>query len=616
MNKLRNYLILIIGIGYFIGYLGLDRWPTTLYFGDSNGYYLHLVSFFINSDVGDYDQTITSLLEASPNTQDPREDKYGIRLTEKGRRYIKYTLGVPLMETPFFWIAHSLAITINQFTADGWALPYRLIVSSAPIFYILIGFYLIIPVLGQYFSLKAILLSVLSVAFATNLFFQATYVTMAHGFLFFDYCLLILLSHKFHKTPNARDALFLGTVVGLITITRVPEIVSIFIPLLWGITDWKTFKSRIDFFARNFRFLLWAGGGFAMLCSIQMVYWYYVSGKVLFNPYQGEGFNFLQPNVWKGWFHFKNGWLIYTPIMVFSLIGLFFLRQYVPKVLLAFGVCLLFHVYIHYSYYAWSYFPGLGQRPMVEMYPLLIFGLTTTFEKLLHSKWSSWLPLSLLLVFGSLNLFQTWQMKAGIIWSERGNQAFYYETFGLTKPTWEALVTFDATEIQPDTNQLETQSILEVISEVPKISEAILPIVGKALTPVYAFPLEPFSVLKQQLSLADAQPGDWIKLELTGFIAPQNQIWNRDQLLRFGGQFVDEAGKVQKEKTIKIASHIGNPSHSIWTTGDPGVWDTAFFYLKVPRKMKNSWRFNLICKNPDQQKLYFSNLRIHVLKPM
>jgi hypothetical protein len=34
---------------------------STLYYGDPNGYYLHVVSFFVNQDVGDYDQTITSL---------------------------------------------------------------------------------------------------------------------------------------------------------------------------------------------------------------------------------------------------------------------------------------------------------------------------------------------------------------------------------------------------------------------------------------------------------------------------------------------------------------------------------------------------------------------------
>jgi len=59
-----------------------DTWRFTLFHGDANGYYLHVVSFFINNDVVDYDKTINSLQKYSSNSSDPRLDKVGIRLTE------------------------------------------------------------------------------------------------------------------------------------------------------------------------------------------------------------------------------------------------------------------------------------------------------------------------------------------------------------------------------------------------------------------------------------------------------------------------------------------------------------------------------------------------------
>jgi hypothetical protein len=78
----------------------------------------------------------------------------------------------------------------------------------------------------------------------------------------------------------------------------------------------------------HYRWLLLACLGFTAVFSIQIIYWYYVSGHLVFNPYQGEGFNFLEPKIHKGWFDFANGWLVYTPIMGLALIGLFSLSSY------------------------------------------------------------------------------------------------------------------------------------------------------------------------------------------------------------------------------------------------------------------------------------------------
>ena len=149
--KQRNLLLLLIAIVYISGNFILNRWEKTLYYGDSNGYYLHVVSLFVNQDVGDYDKTITTLQEKNPDSGDPREDKYGIRLTEKGKRYIKYTLGVPLMETPFFLVAHAFAKASPKYEANGWSRPYLFVIGFAIIFYVLIGFYLLMKVMEKYF---------------------------------------------------------------------------------------------------------------------------------------------------------------------------------------------------------------------------------------------------------------------------------------------------------------------------------------------------------------------------------------------------------------------------------------------------------------------------------
>ncbi|MEL7121543.1 MAG: hypothetical protein AAFO07_19000 [Bacteroidota bacterium] len=346
--------------------------------------------------------------------------------------------------------------------ANGYGKNYYFVIAFSTVIYVLIGFWLLISTLSKHFKPLTVVLATLSIALATNLFFQATYVTMVHSFLFFDYCLLIYLTDRFFDRPNRWKALAIGLVVGLITITRVPEIISILIPLFWGVTNLKSFRERVQFFIQNYGLLIFAAIGLLLVVSLQLGYWYYTSGKLIFNPYEGEGFNFLKPNIWLGFFDFKNGWLIYTPIMAFSLIGFAFLKRYYASPLIPIIGFILLHTFIHYSYYAWTYFPGLGQRPMVETYALLAFPLAACWQYFLSKKYLVWIPFVAVGFFSWHNLFQTWQMREGIIWSERGNQAFYTATFGQSKGSWKSLVAFDINESQPDTNRLE---LIEVIAQ-------------------------------------------------------------------------------------------------------------------------------------------------------
>lgn len=606
--KQRYLLLLLIAIVYIAGNLTLDRWKTTLYYGDSNNYYLHVVSFFVNQDVGNYDKSIGSLLEVRPDATDARKDKFGIRLTEKGRYYIKYTLGVGVMETPFFLIAHAYAKMSDKYEANGWTRPYFLAVGFAVICYVLIGFNLLIKVLNSYFPKRVTALTVLAIAFATNLFFQSTYLTMAHGFLFFDYCVLIYLTIHFYKSPGIWRALGIGAMVGLIALTRVPEVISALVPLLWGVISWQSLKDRIQFFVKNYSYLLLASIGFFAVFSIQIAYWYYVSGHFFFNPYEGEGFNFLRPNIHKGWLHYANGWLIYTPIMAFSLLGWLFLRKYHPGSQLAIFAFVGLHSFIHYSYYAWTYFPGLGQRPMVETYPLLSFGLAACFLFFTEKKWLSWLPIVLLVFFTWLNFFQTWQMKKGVIWTERANKAFYWETFGTLKSTINSLRAYDTKRFQPDSSQLE---MVEIIVE-ENFEDSTQYSVNREFVHSGQFSfyeVKEYSNLVEG-TLGDIAPCDWLGLSIYAYMKGVDRPWNRDLCEILILEIYDEKGQKQNGSSIPISAYIGNTDHSIWSTGEIDRWGEASFFLEVPKKAKPSWTYKAYIFNPHGQKLYLDDLQL------
>lgn len=605
----QAYVLLPIALLFFSGYLLIDRWGEALYYGDSNSYYLHVVSFWVNQDVGDYGATISSLQAANPGSPDPREDRFGIRLTKRGRRYIKYTLGVPIMETPFFWMAHLFAKRSPNYPADGWSSPYLLAVSLSTIVYLLLGFYLLGRVLCRHFSQRVTALVLLTLAFSTNVFYHATYVTMAHGFLFFDYCLLLYLTERYYGRPTPLKALGIGLIVGLIALTRVPEVISLLIPLLWGVRSWEELRQRWQFFRRRGSHLLLAGLGLLLAFSPQLGYWYYVSGQLYFNPYDGEGFDFLRPMVYKGWFDFSNGWLIYTPVMLLSLIGLFRLPKAAPGRLLPILAFVGLHVYIHYSYYAWTYFPGLGQRPMVETYPLLAFGLGACFEPVLRKRWPAFALLAALGFFTWLNLFQTWQMRKGIIWPERGNTAFYLETFGRLTPSWHSMVAFDTKERQPDTTTLQRRSTFyQAGFEQPGTPHRTTAAAhnGKASMqpPGHDYPLA------DSLELPSAAPGDWLRISLWAYVRAADQTWNRDEGVILFAELVDESGHRRKRRLMRPVSYIGNEAYSIWHAGRPDQWGEAAFFFRLPRRFEESWRLKLYLRNPAGQVVFLDDLRV------
>ena len=584
----------------------MGLWKEMLRGGDSHSYYLHVVSFFIHDDVGQYDRSIAALKEIYPAYSDPRLDPYGIRPTEKGRLYIKYPVGVGVMETPFFLIAHLVAKLSPEYKEDGWSTPYFFFIGISTMCYVLIALSILFSLLTRYFSARTAFITLLTIALATNLFYQSTWVAMAHGFLFFLHTVLIYLTIQFYERPRIRTAIGLGATIGMITITRVPEVLTALIPLLWGVYNRTTLTARIQFIGKHARHLLYAFAAFALVSSIQVFYWHYVSGKLFFNPYSGETLNLLKSHLIGGWFHFSNGWLIYAPVMSLSLLGWFFLRRYYPQALVPSIVFVLLHAYVHYSWYAWTYFPGFGSRPMVETYALLSFSLAAFYLWCTKSRFTQWIPVTCLVLFSALNLFQTWQQSQGIIYSEQHNKAFYVESFGKTKHTLHAMRAWDSKEIQPDTNDLELLSTLVMESFEDSISFNRSDSIKHSGSYSLYDPAE--HTYQVSIPFRQLEGGDWIEIGTAAFMLPQDKPENNTKCALLTCELVDEKGKRIKGRGINIARQIGNVQYSFWSAGETNVWGIASCFIKLPGKRHPEGEIRLGIWNPHHQKIHIDDL--------
>ena len=71
--------------------------------------------------------------------------------TDKGYYALKMTMGMAILYSPFFFIAHSLAKPLG-YKRDGFTLPYRFAIAMGCVFYLAIGLYFLSRVLERYFS--------------------------------------------------------------------------------------------------------------------------------------------------------------------------------------------------------------------------------------------------------------------------------------------------------------------------------------------------------------------------------------------------------------------------------------------------------------------------------
>ncbi len=596
---------------YIFSYMGLDNYKNSFANGDSFGYYLHVVSAFVNGDVGDYDKSIADFKTHYPKCGDPRDDIYGIRKTPKGRYYIKYSVGVGLMETPFFMLAHAVAKTNPNYPADGWSAPYVFFVHLSKIIYIALGFFFLAKLLLKYFDQKSVAFALLAVALASNLFYHGTMLSLAHPFLFFNLSVLLFLVDRFYATPNPRDAILIGIDLGLIALTRVPEVITVGIFLLWGVYSLPTIKNRIKFIKDYFGLYVLAALFMMVVFSLQIAYWYYVSGKLVFNPYEGETFNFLKPKIWQGWFNFKNGWLIYSPMMAFALIGLALFKGKSRVALFAAVFFVLCNAWIHYSYYVWNYYPGMGSRPMIETYPLLAFGLAAFSDRFKSNYLSNALLAFLLIFFSSLNIFQTWQMRKGLIYTQEGSSAFYRESFGKTKLTREAIIAFYSREAQPSmqnlqfidslyTQDFESNSEFNIDSTYKHAKTKVLQINAD----------HPEVHLNLPLDLEATRTKKYIKLEVEAFRPKNAHTYNRRHLENLYVQFVDKQNKNIKWRSSPIMNQIGNPEQSIWSTGRTEQWGKAYLFVKIPSELPQSSRLKVGILNRKKGTLLLDNLTV------
>lgn len=430
---------------------------------DGYGYYVYLPAIFIYGDVEDYafvDQHFTQYEVSS--------EVYQIMEAEDGSKFPIYNIGLAVLWAPAFLATHALVTVTGIAAADGMSYPYQLTVVLMSWLVFFLGLRYLRRLLLLDFPEITVAFTLLGIGLGTNLFYYAVEKPdMTHAYLFAGYALLMW---RFRKTLEKESGGFstgtmfhwanFGLLAGLLCLVRSSEIVLFILPALFGLRNPTALL-------RNFRRTLPAFlVALAIFALFQLTFYKVSTGQWFRDGYAGLGFDWTAPHLYEGFFSYRRGWLVYTPLMALSLMGIFFLRRVWVLPVLVFTIA---NCYLLFSWHIWWYGNTFGSRPVVQSYAVLALPLAALLARLFSlarplnlsdnlaafhgpgKGFSKIIPGGILLVFITLNLFQHWQYNQRIIPLDFTNRTYYWHVFGKTTLDKKDRVYLDTDEKLPAT---------------------------------------------------------------------------------------------------------------------------------------------------------------------
>ena len=389
----------------------LINWDVTSYYSYLPAIFVHkdLKFEFLNNSEVNYAEKHQFWPETAPN----------------GNKVIKTTMGMSVLYFPFFIISHIYSLVNDKVVANGFSKPYEIGLTFSSIFYMMIGLFFLAKVLRSIYDEKKVSFLLFLVFLGTNLFYYATTEPcMSHVYTFSLASVFMYITMKIYEKNNWKFFIFLGLIYGLLFLVRPTNILFILAFLLYKIESFSSLNKRLYWLIQHYKKLTISIVISVLIGSVQFFYWKWATGNWFFNSYVGEQFYFNQPRIIEFLFSYRKGWLVYTPIFVFSFLGLY--KMYVRKNPWFFSILIMLPVlvYLFSSWWCWWFGGGFGMRPMIDYYPLLIIPLGEILSTKISYK--KYILNFILAGFVSLNLFQTLQRRNLVIhWDSMSKESYW-----------------------------------------------------------------------------------------------------------------------------------------------------------------------------------------------
>lgn len=428
LSLLVFWLIIVIVIGTNVKYKHWENKYKIMYV-DVLHYYAYLPATFIHHDL---------TLKFTRTNNSYYSQYFWPRVLPNDNLIILTTMGMSYMYAPFFVAVHYPLKWFGE-AATGYTPPYKIALILSSIFWFTIGLYFLRKLLLRYFSDQVTAFTLIATVLATNLFFYVTdEPAMSHAYSFALYALFIYFVDSWFKNPKTKYSIAIGLLIGVIALIRPSNAVIVLLLPLWGVDSFKSLVDRVKLFFHKYPQILIMLVATILTWIPQVIYWKYVSGQYFVFTYGEKGkFFFDNPQFFRVLLGFRKGWLIYTPIMIFAIIGLIPLWKKNRNLFWAVITFFVFNLWIVCSWWLWWYGGSYGMRALIESYAIMAFPMAAFFSWITqHNKLRGILVASVIvLFFVAHNFFQITQYHTGAIDAIRMTRQAYISSFLKSRPT-------------------------------------------------------------------------------------------------------------------------------------------------------------------------------------
>lgn len=274
----------------------------------------------------------------------------------------KTTYGMSILYAPFFALGYKVAIN-SRSPLTGFSEPFATCIRWGSIFYVLLGLFFLRKLLLVWFNEVVTAITLFAVLFGTMLFYYTfTQSEMTHGYLFTLFNAFLYLTYKWHLEQKWKYSVFLALIIGLISLIRPTEIFIVLFFVFWDVRKLSDLKQKFTLFKKCYlHLLIIALLGFALWIP-QFLFWKHHAGSYLYFSYPGERFFWKDPQILNILFSYRKGWITYTPLVLLSFIGFFFIPKNFPVSKWVFVFVTAAMVYVLSCWWDWFFGGCFGAR--------------------------------------------------------------------------------------------------------------------------------------------------------------------------------------------------------------------------------------------------------------
>lgn len=294
--------------------------------------------------------------------------------------------GVALLQLPFFTAASFWPCYYCKDEA-GFSLVYANSIRYAGLFYVILGLIALRKFLLFYFSDNTTAFTLFLTVFG-NMFFYYAFVRTEwpQSYQFFLFSVFLYMIHKWHQQSSYINSVLTGVIFGLITLVHFFDSYVFLFFLIWKLKPETTVKQKVYFLWENRLKLLVIAVASILMWLPQYIFNYSKTGTILLETVGTVSYDFFNGQFGNVFASYKCGWFIYSPIILFVFLGIFFLPKSAPFNKWVFLACFLLIVYVYASSPQWYYTKTIGAQHLSPFMAVLSFPLAVWITKIFAGK--------------------------------------------------------------------------------------------------------------------------------------------------------------------------------------------------------------------------------------